>query len=214
MLLPDVRVQAAGCVKTIASRPSRHSACVYRGRMTTADRYRRLATIFDATIASVGDWDAPSPCVGWTARDVLEHVASTEADSVTKVGLSIDRTIDTVTDPLGSWREVRDAMQAVLDDPAKAEREYMSLGSQTTLAAAIDRYFCFDLIVHRWDIATAAGLAIVIPPGDIADANAFLDSVGQMFYDYGASAPPIEVADDASAQDTLLGRAGRDVRKY
>lgn len=181
--------------------------------MSTADRYRRLAAIFDSTAAAVGDWDAPSPCEGWSARDVLAHVASSQAEIVTRVDLVIDRSIDMATDPVGSWREVRDAMQAILDDPTKACREYESLGSPTTLAAAIDRFFCFDLIVHRWDIATAAGHAIVIPDADIVDANAFLDSMGQTFYDYGASDPALPVPADAPPQDKLLARAGRDPRQ-
>lgn len=178
--------------------------------MSTNDRYRRLAVNFDETVAAVDDWEAPSPCEGWSARDVLEHVASSQADVVTRVGLSITRSIDSAEDPVGSWREVRTAMQAILDDPALASLEYESLGSPTTLARTIDRFFCFDLIVHRWDIATAAGHTIVIPQADIADAHAFLDSVGQLFYDYGASDPPVPVADDASPQDKLLARAGRD----
>jgi hypothetical protein len=69
---------------------------------------------------------------------------------------------------------------------------------------------CFDLIVHRWDVASAASKVITIPAQDVDDAHTFLDSMGQMFYDYGASAPAVAVADQPSAQDKLLGRAGRD----
>jgi hypothetical protein len=36
--------------------------------------------------------------------------------------------------------------------------------------------------------------------------------MGQMFYDYGASGPPVAVPDDAPAQVKLLARAGRDAR--
>jgi hypothetical protein len=36
--------------------------------------------------------------------------------------------------------------------------------------------------------------------------------MGSMFYDYGASAPALPIPDDASPQDQLLGRAGRDPR--
>lgn len=41
-----------------------------------ADRYARLADAFTDRIRSTpGDlWDAPSPCEGWTARDVVAHV--------------------------------------------------------------------------------------------------------------------------------------------
>jgi uncharacterized protein (TIGR03086 family) len=180
--------------------------------MGTADRYRRLAEIFDGTVESLDsdDWERPSPCAGWTARDVLAHVLDSEAEIVGKVGLSIERSVQVADDPAGAWHEVRDGMQAILDDPATAGLEYESFGSQTTIADTVDKFFCFDLIVHRWDIARAAGKDIDIPAEDVAAADAVVDSLGQMFYDYGASGPPVAVAEDASAQDRLLGRAGRD----
>lgn len=180
--------------------------------VTAADRYRRLAGVFDTTVEAIGpgDWDKPSPCEGWSARDVLSHVLDSEADVVTRVGLSIERSVDLTDDPVAAWREVRDGMQSVLDDPATAALEYESFGSPTTIADTIERFFCFDLIVHRWDIARAAGKDIAIPTEDVDAARAFLDSMGQMFYDYGASAPAVAVSDEASPQDKLLGRAGRD----
>jgi len=180
--------------------------------MTTADRYRRLAELFDSTVEAIAPaaWGKASPCEKWSARDVLTHVLDSEAAAVTNVGLSLDRTLDPADDPVAAWREVRDGMQAILDDPAKAGLEYESLGATTTLADSIERFICVDLIVHRWDIARAAGTDITIPDNDIADVDTFLDSMGQMFYDYGAGAPAVAVADDASPQDTLLGRTGRD----
>lgn len=179
---------------------------------STPARYKRLAGLFDSTVEAVDTqgWAKPSPCEEWTARDVLEHVLSSEADIVTKVGLSVDRTVDINQDPLGAWREVRDGMQAILDDPGKAGLTYESLGSRTTLEDTVARFFCFDLIVHRWDIGRAAGKEIVMPAEDVALAHTFLDAMGSMFYDYGASAPAVPVPEDASSQDKLLGRAGRD----
>lgn len=178
---------------------------------STHARYLRLATVFDGTVEGLENdaWDKPSPCEKWSARDVLEHVISSEADFVTKVGLSIARSVDIKNDPVGAWRELRDGMQAILDDPSRAELTFESLGKETTLAASADQFLCVDLILHRWDIARAAGENIEIAEEDIAASNAFLDSMGSMFYDYGASAPALAVADDASPQDKLLARAGR-----
>lgn len=178
---------------------------------STSGRYKRLATTFDSTIESVDadDWDRPSPCEEWSARAVLDHVLGSEADVASKVGLTIERSVDVTIDPVGAWRELRDTMQAILDDPAKASLDYESFGSPTTFADTVERFLCFDLIVHRWDIARAAGKDIDIPAEDIAFGNSFLDAMGQMFYDYGASKPALPVPDDASAQDKLLGRAGR-----
>lgn len=179
---------------------------------STAAHYRRLAIAFDSTVEGLNadDWEKQSPCEQWSAREVLEHVLDSEVDVATKVGLSIDRSVDPTHDPLGAWREVRDAMQAILDDPAKSGLTYESFGNPTTLAKTVSRFLFFDLIVHRWDIARAAGEDVRIAPEDVDSGHDFLDAMGQMFYDYGASAPALPIPDDASPQDKLLGRAGRE----
>ena len=179
---------------------------------STPERYKRLAHLFGNTVRSLvaESWDKPSPCEGWSARDVLDHVLSSEADIAPKVGLSIERSVDVTRDPVAAWVEVRDAMQAILDDPEKAGLTFESLGQQTTFEDTIGRFICVDLIVHRWDIGSAAGESISWDAEDIALGNTFLDEMGQMFYDYGASKPALPVPDDASDQDKLLARAGRD----
>src|SRR5699024_257252 len=50
--------------------------------------WRRSAAPFTAEVEAVADWDAPSPCEGWSARDVLAHVIDTEQEFLTRVGLA------------------------------------------------------------------------------------------------------------------------------
>ncbi|MCP9972699.1 maleylpyruvate isomerase N-terminal domain-containing protein [Actinomadura madurae] len=40
--------------------------------------YHRALDLFEGLVAGVprDGWDAPSPCEGWTARDVAGHVAA------------------------------------------------------------------------------------------------------------------------------------------
>ena len=179
---------------------------------TTAAHYRRLAIAFGDTVEGLNadEWEKQSPCEQWSARDVLKHVLDSEVDVVNKVGLSIDRSVEPNHDPVGAWREVRDAMQAILDDPAKSELTYESFGAPTTLAKTVSRFLFFDLIVHRWDIARAAGGDVKIASEDVDSSHDFLDAMGQMFYDYGASSPALPISEGASPQDKLLGRAGRE----
>ncbi len=53
-----------------------------------SDRYRRLASEFATCIDAVGDdrWSAPSPCEGWSTRDVVGHVVGTQAMFLGLVG--------------------------------------------------------------------------------------------------------------------------------
>jgi uncharacterized protein (TIGR03083 family) len=52
-----------------------------------ADRYARLADGFLDRIRATPDdrWDAPGPCGGWTARDVVAHVINGHRRVVTAV---------------------------------------------------------------------------------------------------------------------------------
>ncbi|MGI8875145.1 MAG: maleylpyruvate isomerase N-terminal domain-containing protein, partial [Egibacteraceae bacterium] len=53
-----------------------------------AQRYRRLAEAFNATVDAVPDdrWDSPSPCEEWSARDVVAHVVETQGIFLGLVG--------------------------------------------------------------------------------------------------------------------------------
>ena len=81
----------------------------YRDGMTstTADilgSYLRLAEPFGSVVDRVpaAGWDAPSPCEGWSARDVLAHVITSQrgflaqrgVDATTSADLDTDRSTD------------------------------------------------------------------------------------------------------------------------
>jgi uncharacterized protein (TIGR03083 family) len=53
-----------------------------------SQRYARLADAFTAKIAAVPDdrWACPSPCEGWTARDVVCHVIGSQEMFLGMVG--------------------------------------------------------------------------------------------------------------------------------
>jgi uncharacterized protein (TIGR03083 family) len=56
-----------------------------------SERYARLADAFAAKITSVPSdrWAAQSPCEGWTARDVVGHVVSSQGLILGLVGRSL-----------------------------------------------------------------------------------------------------------------------------
>ncbi|MEO1060479.1 MAG: TIGR03086 family metal-binding protein [Actinomycetota bacterium] len=176
-----------------------------------ADRHRRLATRFSAVIADVGPdaWDSPSPCEGWSARDVVAHVADTQLELVERLGLgSGDGLSD---DPLARWSAVTVLVQGLLDDPATADHGYDGFLGPTTFAETIDRYYSFDLVVHAWDLARAAGLDQHEPiePGELDRIRADADSMGEMLRSPGICGPPVAVDAAASPQDRLLAHLGR-----
>ena len=178
----------------------------------TADRFRRLAAHFTATVDAVPDerWDDPSPCEAWSARDIVRHVATTEWDFLTRLELAPPGVVPD-PEPLAAWPVSRDAVQAVLDDPARADTPYDSSFGPTTFSSVVDRFYAFDLVVHAWDIARAARLPELepMPADEIARITADAEALGAALRSPGVCGPPLPVPDDADAQSRLLGFLGR-----
>ena len=55
----------------------------------TSERYAKLAGQMADRIAAVPDdgWDAVTPCEGWTARDLLDHLVDSPTHFFDRVGL-------------------------------------------------------------------------------------------------------------------------------
>jgi hypothetical protein len=103
-----------------------------------ADRYSRLADGFLARVRATPDalWDAPSPCRGWTARDVVAHVVNghrgivavargTRPAAADCVGLSAmgdAPAVDPGADLAAAFTRCRDDLLTVLRDPVLASR--------------------------------------------------------------------------------------------
>ena len=177
-----------------------------------ADRYRRLAARLTAVVDAVpdGTWSRPSPCDGWTAEDVLGHVATTEWDFLTARGLAPGGA-EPPEAPSEAWPFVRDLVQDVLDDPARADTPYDGYFGPTTFAASVDTFYAMDLVVHGWDLAHATGLEDFEPmPAD--EVERILDqahALGDNLRLPGVCGPAIEIGPDASRQDQLLAYLGR-----
>ncbi len=175
-----------------------------------ADRYRRLADRFTTVVMAVPEasWSAPSPCHGWTARHVLDHVVESEEQFLQRFDLAPD---DADADHVGRWERVRDAAQAALDDQAIAGTTYEGYFGETTLAETFDGFYAPDLAVHAWDIARAAGLRDLepVPADEVERIDARFRQMGDVIRAPEVFGPEVPVAADASPQDRLLGFLGR-----
>jgi len=178
---------------------------------STPDLYRRLAATFSDRVDAVPTdrWDAPSPCDGWTTRDVVAHVVETQTRMVGVVGLSVPDGPSVTEDPAAAWRHTRDAVQAILNDPAKASLEYDGHFGRTDLASTMRTFYCFDLVAHGWDIARAAGLDETIPGTDLDLLDAVVAQLGDSIRTDGVCGPAVGVPDDADRQTRTLATLGR-----
>jgi uncharacterized protein (TIGR03086 family) len=176
-----------------------------------SERYRRLADEFANKIAKVpGDkWDAPSPCPDWTARDVVQHVVDTQGMFLGFVGKELGEIPSATHDPGAAWDAARAQTQRELDDPASAGTEFDGFFGRSRYDEAVDRFLNFDLVVHGWDLARAAGLDDSIAPDDIARVREKAESFGDAMRGPQAFGPEIEAPPDADDQTKLLAFLGR-----
>ena len=141
--------------------------------MGSPDEHRRIAGEFTATVEGTAPmaWDNPAPPEGWVARDVVRHLTEWfPAFLQEATGITLPRGPSVDDDPVGAWRTQVDAVQALLDDPATAEREHdlPHLG-RMPLGQAIDMIYTGDVFLHRWDLARATGQDETLDPDKCAE---------------------------------------------
>lgn len=183
---------------------------------TTADTlgsYLRLAEPFGSVVDRVpaARWDAPSPCEGWSARDVLAHVIGSQRGFLAERGVDATTSTDPSTDPGADWRAHEARMRALLADPAVAGMAYDGAFGRTTVGATIVAFHGFDLVVHRWDIAVAAGLHERLTDDELDMLERSADGFGDHLYDDGVCKPALPVGEGADRQERVLARLGRRV---
>jgi uncharacterized protein (TIGR03086 family) len=176
-----------------------------------SERYVRLADAFTATVTAVpaDAWANPSPCADWTARDVVRHVAATQGMFLGFVGRDLGDVPSVDDDPLAAWTAARAVVQGDLEDPVRAAAEFDGFLGRSTFEAAVDRFLCMDLVVHRWDLAHAAGLDDRIDAADVARVRQGAEAFGDALRSPGAFGPALEPPDGADEQARLLAFLGR-----
>jgi uncharacterized protein (TIGR03086 family) len=178
---------------------------------STADRYRRLAGRFADTVASVpaDGWDNATPCEDWTARDLVRHVVDSQNLFLGLVGRPPVSAPSVDDDPVAAWTTTSGVIQADLEDPVAASTEFDGFFGRTAFSDAVDRFLCMDLVVHRWDLARAAGVDTTIPPEDVTMVMERAALMGDALRSPGAFALAIEPPPGADAQADMLAFLGR-----
>lgn len=202
---PDITTPSTTTPSTTASettKPSSH------------ERYETLARRFDAVVDTTAPsaWTNPSPCEGWSAADVVAHVVDSEREFLRRAGVPLEERPEVAADPVAGWRRHHDELSGLLADPAVADAAYTGMFGDTTVGAMLADFYGFDLIVHRNDIARAVGVADTFEEEELTMVERAADGFGDHLYGDGVCAAAVEVPRDASRQDRLLGRLGRDPR--
>lgn len=180
--------------------------------MTPAERHRWIAGDFSERVDGAGDWDAPAPVDGWTARDVVRHLVEWFPgflESGTGITLPVGPPVD--DDPVGAWRTHAAAVQALLDDPATADKVLSNphIG-EVPLPQAIDSFYTSDVFMHTWDLAVATQQDDRLDPATCTELLAGMEPIEELLRSSGQYGPRVEIDDTADVQRRLIAFIGRD----
>jgi len=168
---------------------------------SNAEKFSAIVNTADA------DWDAQSPCVEWTAAEVVDHVVDTQRSFLDQRGRDLG------VRPSGSapqvWATHLDAVRQVSADDAFVTEEYDGYFGRTTVADTLADFYGFDLMVHRWDVGRAFGNDVTWDDAEMDRIETALDGFGDALYTEGVCKPALEPPAGASRQTALLARMGR-----
>jgi len=178
-----------------------------------SERFRDLAAKFTKHVDAVPDnrWASASPCEGWTARDVVRHLVEWVPFFFSRAGIEFPVSVSVDDDPAKAWAQLRDALQAKLDDPAAASTEYEVFMGKSTFEQGVSQFMFIDLIVHSWDLARAAGLEEQLDPADVHWAFETVKPLDEMMRTPGVCGPKVDTPPGADEQVEFLAFMGRRV---
>ena len=180
---------------------------------TTHESYRLAAEPLTTVLDAVPDgaWSRPSPCEDWTARDVVGHLVETQRSLLAEHGVGIGDVPDVAADPAAAWREHAARVMDVLRDGAVPSIAFDGFFGPTTLGETLVQFYVWDMVVHRWDVATAVGGDTSFTPSELDQVERGIDGFGDALYTEGICRAGVEAPPDADRRAQLLARLGRPV---
>ncbi|HEX5496769.1 MAG TPA: TIGR03086 family metal-binding protein [Mycobacteriales bacterium] len=177
------------------------------------EQFHRVADGFAARIEAtpVDAWTTPSPCPGWTAREVVEHVVGGIAGVMASITGRTPEPVTAQTDLAATWRELEQAVTAALSDPETAGRTIQGPLGEMTLEQAVARLGTVELLVHTWDLARAVGGDERLDPDLVRSAFEALRPLDSMLRTPRAFGPKLEPPEGADEQTEFLCFLGRRV---
>lgn len=150
--------------------------------------------------ASEGDMANATPCADWSCQELVDHAMFWQGQGAAVFGAEL---------PEGAgWDAVKPAMAAALADPAALEGTADAMGGMPKQAVA--GLVTTDLLVHTWDLARSLGVDASLPEPAVQAAMMGLQRLPEeMLRSETMFGPAVEVPEDASAQDKLIGFVGR-----
>jgi uncharacterized protein (TIGR03086 family) len=181
-------------------------------------RHRQALEMFTARVRAVekGQWDAPTPCTGWSVHDLVNHLTAEQlwVPRLVRDGATIAEVGDAYdgdqlgSDPVAVWERAASAAIEAFNAPDALHRTvHMSYGDSS--AAAYCAQMTTDAAVHAWDLSRAIGADERMPDGLADAALREVQPYAHALSKSGLFAVPIEPPPGADQQTKLLCLLGR-----
>jgi uncharacterized protein (TIGR03086 family) len=165
-----------------------------------------------------GQLDNPTPCEGWTVRDVLNHITggaemfaiAASDGKVPDEKLGQLMTGDNLgSDYKGAFEAASTRAQKAFAPPDIADKMVTLPFGEMPAGVAVN-FAIFDVTTHTWDLAKGTNQSTDLDPEVLGAA---LEAAQQMLSDdfraLGLFGAPVPVPEDAPLQDRLAGLTGR-----
>lgn len=185
------------------------------GDMELTTLHRRAVEHWAARVAVVKSeqWSDPTPCAGWTVRDLVNHVVGEElwavpllrGATIQEVGTQFDGDV-LGDDPLGRARLTAAGATATVDEIVPGGgRVHLSYGEEDM--GEYVRQLCADHLVHGWDLAAATGGDRAMDPELVAEVGAWFAQREALYRSAGVIGP--RPPGTGEPQSDLLAGFGR-----
>lgn len=184
------------------------------------DRRAVEISVAVASRARIGDLDRPTPCAGWTLRDLLEHMTvQHNGFRAASLGQGADLATwsrrPTGSDPVRAYESAaRDVLEAFAADDV-LERAFALPEISTEVEFPAEQAMGFHLIdnvVHGWDVARTLGdeyvLADELAPVALRIAQA-VPNGPERLRPSAAFRPSLAVSSNATTLEQVLTALGR-----
>ena len=160
-------------------------------------------------------WHAATPCAGWDARALVNHLVSgnlwaaelAAGGTIEGVGSRLDGDL-LGDDPAAAYADSAAAAAAAFGRPGALDAACaVSYGPVPGSVYAGHRFL--DVLVHGWDLAAATGQDYTLDPELVQACQQVIEPQLEAFRSAGAIGPEVEVPADATAQTRFLALLGR-----
>ncbi len=175
---------------------------------STLERFDAAAEGFRRRLAAVSPDDAerPSPCEGWTAKDVIDHTVGVVVMVTNLVGAPVAE--DPSSGDLARYDVAVADLHRKVADPGLGATEVDGPFGRMALKQLVSGIVVHDLLVHTWDLARAIGTDERLDEELVTHTLASMTPFDEVLREHGFAAR-VPVDDGADEQTELLCFLGR-----